>query len=174
MGEGRRMFVQTKKTLMKNRMLTLVAAALLVLSSCSQMNEQKYNDTVVNMYSGYVTNISSEMAAVSSSSDKQKSQAELKRIEQTTDSCIGVMNGLKPSDAAKEFHGKVLAVFQMIKTNFIPLASKMVRMDANGDADAYNKLVTEFTSLGVAIDQAESAAQSAQQAYASKIGMQMK
>jgi uncharacterized protein YdcH (DUF465 family) len=159
---------------MKNRILSLAALALIVLASCTQMNEQKYNDTVVNMYTTYSNSIGAKMSAIGNSSDKQKSLADVKSIEKTTDSCINVMNGLKPSEEAKDFHQKVLAVFQTVKADFVPLADKITNIDASQDVDAYNKLVDEYNNLNTKIDQAETAAQTAQQVYVSKVGMKIK
>lgn len=156
-----------------NRISFFVAASFL-LASCSQMNEQKYNETVVDMYDSYSNSVVGKMSAVGSTSDKQKVLADIKSIEKTTDSCIGVMKGLKPSEEAKDFHQKVLAVFQTVKSDFVPLAGKIAGTDANQDVDAYNKLVDDYNNLSTKIDQAESAARTAQMAYAAKVGMQIK
>ena len=161
---------------MKTRTLSLALVALIALASCSQMNEQNYNDTVVNMYSAYSSRLSATtlVNTISGGASKQKMLADIKNVERATDSCINVMNGLKPSKEAKDFHQKVLAVFQTVKSDFVPLANKITNMDADQDVAAYNKLVEEYNNLNTKIDRAETEAQTAQQVYVAKIGMKIK
>ncbi|HEU4609322.1 MAG TPA: hypothetical protein VFS31_14495 [Chitinophagaceae bacterium] len=153
----------------------ILATAVSGLVSCSQMNEQKYNDTVVNMYTDYSNNMTSKANMLSGgSTDKVKATELVNAMQKTTDSCITVMDGLKPSDAARDFHEKVLTVFRTVKNDFLPSARKLAGMQGSGDVDAYNKLVEEFNNTTSKLDKVETEAQAAQQVYVNKIGMKLR
>lgn len=159
---------------MKNRIFSLVTVAVIALASCNQMSEQKYNDTVVNMYSAYSNRITAEAGELSSSTDKARSLSVVKAIQKTTDSCITVMNGLKPSEAAKDFHQKVLTVFQTVKNEFVPAAQKLAEVQGSQDVEAANKLVEAFNIMATKLDKVETDAITAQKDYGQKVGMQIK
>ncbi|WP_118975562.1 hypothetical protein [Taibaiella koreensis] len=152
----------------------ILAAALVLFSACSQMSEKKYNDTVANMYTAYATNFASKVTAASSGTDKEKSMSELKSITKSTDSCISVMNGLKPSEAAKDFHEKVLKMFQIVKTDYVPAAEKLLNLNGSQDVEAYNKAIEAFNAAVNKINTGESDAQTAQRTYAAKVGIKIK
>jgi len=144
------------------------------LFSCKQMNEQSYNDTVVNMYGGYINTLTSKMDNISNEGvDKATSAAGVQSIEKATDSCIAEMNKLTPSEDAKDFHNKVVAVFQLIKSDVVPMANKINELKGSTDVAAYNALITDYNSVQSKLEAAENAAQTAQAAYAAKIGSKL-
>ncbi|WP_118952168.1 hypothetical protein [Taibaiella helva] len=158
---------------MKKSIFILAAAILCLMASCNQMSEKKYNDTVANMYQGYASAFTAKMSTFGSSDNKEQAMADLKSMAKTTDSCIGVMNGLKPSEDAKDFHQKVLGMFQLIKTDYVPAAEKLVSLKGSQDIDAYNNAVEQFNHVLTRINTEETATQAAQRAYASKVGMKI-
>lgn len=158
---------------MKKSIFVLAAAILCLMSSCNQMSEKKYNDTVANMYTSYAGTLMSKMSTVGNSDNKEQATADLKSMAKTTDSCIGIMNGLKPSEDAKDFHQKVVGMFQLIKTDYLPVAEKLVNLKGSQDIDAYNNAVEQFNQVLTRINTEETATQVAQRAYASKVGMKI-
>ena len=156
---------------MKATLTSVLAIIAISLFSCKQATEKSYNDTVVNMYGNYVNTLSSKMDKISDEKiDKAAAAVAVKEITQTTDSCIAEMNKLKPSEDAKDFHNKVVAVFQLIKSDIVPVANKMNDLKGSEDINSYNKLIEEYNAAQSKLDAAETAAQTAQQAYAAKLG----
>lgn len=158
---------------MKKSIFILLAAIVGLLSSCNQMSERKYNDTVANMYKSFATTLATRMSGMSGNESKDVILANLKSLDKTTDSCIGVMNSLKPSEDAKDFHQKVVAMFQLIKTDFLPAAEKLTNVKGSEDVEAYNSAVSQMNEATSKITTQEAATQAAQRAYAGKVGMKI-
>ena len=156
---------------MKKTLLAL-AAAVFLFTSCKEMNATSYNETVVNLYNRYTTGVASDIQHIENTGmDKTKTLEAVTHLEKLTDSCITVMNGLKPTEEAKEFHQAEMNVYNLMKGEFIPLMKKMA--DAKGNTDAYNNLVDSYNAMTQKLDKAESDAQTAQQAFAAKLGMKV-
>lgn len=158
---------------MKKSIFILLAAIAGLLSSCNQMSEKKYNDTVANMYKSFAVTLANRMSGVSGGDSKEVVLANLKSLNKTADSCIGVMNDLKPSEDAKDFHQKVVAMFQLIKTDFIPAAEKLTNLKGSQDVEAYNSAVSQMNEATTKITTEEAATQAAQRAYSAKVGMKI-
>lgn len=159
---------------MNYKISSVIILLALTLFSCSQVSEKKYNDTVANMYAAYSTTLSAKMNKITSeSADKSTALAEVKGIEQSTDSCINVLNGLHPSDKAKNFHEKVLTVLHTMKSEFVPLANKMAAMKGSDNVEEYNKLIESFNNMATKLTKEEEEAQSAQRDYVAKVGMEI-
>lgn len=160
---------------MNYKISSIIVLLAITLFSCSQVSEKKYNDTVANMYASYSTSLSTKMNKIASeSADKTTALAEVKGIEQSTDSCIKVMNGLHPSDKAKDFHEKVLTVMKTMKTEFVPLANKMAAMKGSDNIEEYNKMIEEFNTMATKLTKVEEDAQAAQRDYVAKVGMEIR
>ncbi len=157
----------------KTTTIALLLSFAVFITACN--NQVKYNDTVVNLYENYTTQITDQFQKIADEKIKKEDALVIvAALEKKTDSCIGVMNDLKPSDEAKDFHNKVTGVFSGVKTDYLPLAKQLAELKGTSDVDAYNKLVEDMNKAEVKITTLESEAIAAQQVYASKVGMQIK
>jgi hypothetical protein len=161
---------------MKRLLFSLTVGLLLFGSSCKQVSSQQYNDTVVNMYSSYTTKLSSGLTVLgSTTADAAKKQAAAEQIDRLTDSCTKVMNELKPVEEAKDFHTKMLQVYQAVKTDLVPLGRRIAAIPKPEDnVDAYNKLAEELDATSEKLDALETETQNAQAAFAAKVNMRVK
>ncbi len=158
----------------KFKTLVLAAAAALAFNSCTQQNAQKYNETVVGLYAGYVNNFGSDVNKITAEgTTKENAEAALKHMNVTTDSCLGVLNGLKPSDDAKDFHNKVVAVLNTVKAEAIPELQQLASLKGTDNVDAYNKVIDSYNATSDKISKLEDEAGKAQEAFAHKVGMKI-
>jgi hypothetical protein len=158
----------------KIKLLVLAAITAVAFNSCSQMNAQKYNETVVGLYSGYTNKLSSDLDKIAAEgTSKEAAEVALKNMTASTDSCLKVMNSLKPSDDAKDFHNKIVAVMNTVKTEVIPEMQKMASLKGTEDVTEYNKLIDGFNATNDKITKLEDEAGKAQEAFAQKVGMKV-
>ncbi len=155
--------------------MTAAAVGLSVFAtSCNQMDAQKYNNTVVGIYSAYSSQLTSKVnTLVSGSTSKEALEANFKALEKTTDSCIAVMEGLKPVADAKLFHEKTTTLFKTVKSDFLPEMKKMAELKGTENIEAYNKLVDEINATSQKISAQENEVNAAQVAFAQKVGMKV-
>lgn len=159
----------------KFKTIVLAAVAAVTFNSCSQMNAQKYNDTVVGLYSGYVNKLSSDLDKIAAEgTSKENAEAALKSMNSSTDSCLKVMGGLKPSDDAKDFHNKIVAVLNTVKTEAIPEMQKLVSLKGTDNVEEYNKIIDGYNTTNDKISKLEDEAGKAQQEFAKKVGMEIR
>lgn len=154
---------------MKKKIWALYLPVAFLAASCGQ-SETEYNTKVVGLYSSYTNKLSASMDKILDVENKELAGAELKKLEMMTDSCVTVLNGLKPSEAAADFHKKVLVVFQTAQKQLLPLAARMAAASKADDPSVYNTLADDFNKAHKSISDAEDEARSAQQAYAAKVG----
>lgn len=158
----------------KFKLLVLAVIAALAFNSCSQQNAMQYNDTVVGLYSGYVNKLSADLDKIAAEgTSKEAAEVALKDMTASTDSCLKVMNGLKPSDEAKDFHNKIVAVMNTVKAEVIPEMQKMASMKGTENVEEYNKLIDGFNATNDKITKLEDEAGKAQEAFAQKVGMKV-
>lgn len=159
----------------KIKVLVLALTTAVAFNSCSQMNAQKYNDTVVGLYDGYVTKLGSDLDKIASEgTTKEAAEAALKHMTTSTDSCIKVMNDLKPSDEAKDFHNKIVAVLTTVKGEVIPEMQKLASLKGTDNIDEYNKAIDGYNATNDKITKLEDEAGKAQEAFAKKVNMEIK
>lgn len=159
----------------KIKLLVLAAITAIAFNSCSQMDAQKYNDTVVGLYDGYVGKLSADLDKVAAeSTTKADAEAALKNITNNTDSCLKVMNDLKPSDDAKDFHTKIVAVLTTVKAEVIPEMQKLASLKGTDNVEEYNKAIDAYNATNDKITKLEDEAGKAQEAFAKKVNMEIK
>ena len=162
----------------KVKLFFLFGVLAVTLYSCSQMNAQKYNDAVTGLYKNYTDKLTKDIEEVlNENTTKENSNVTIKHIETLTDSCLGVMNGLKPMEEAKQFHEKVIAVFNGVKSSFIPDAKKLIALKGAGNVaanvDEYNKLIEHINTTQTQLEKLESEAIKAQEDFAKKLGREL-
>ncbi len=159
----------------KFKLLVLAAITAIAFNSCSQMDAQKYNDTVVGLYDGYVSKLSADLDKVASEgTTKADAETALKNMTNNTDSCLKVMNGLKPSDDAKDFHTKIVAVLTTVKGEVIPEMQKLASLKGTDNVEEYNKAIDAYNATNDKITKLEDEAGKAQEAFAKKVNMEIK
>ena len=165
---------QKQRNMKKIATLLFTGILAVTLYSCTQMNAKKYNDTVTTLYKNYTDKLTADIEGIlNDNTPKEASDAIVKRMEASTDSCIGVMNGLKPMDEAKQFHEKVVAVFNGVKSEFIPEAKKAIALKGSENIEAYNKLVEEINATQTKLEKLEDDAIKAQAEFANKVGSKL-
>lgn len=167
--------MKSTKKIQKAVMIASIAAGSIFMTSCSQVNATKYNDTVVGLYDGFATKLSSNVQTiVDEKTTKEVAAATSKALETTTDSCIKVMNDLKPMSEAKAFHEKTIGIFTTVKTEFLPEIQKMVALKGTTDVNAYNKLVESITATSDKVNKQEGEVKALQLEFAKKVNLQIK
>ncbi|MTG98914.1 MULTISPECIES: hypothetical protein [Myroides] len=162
---------------MKKKLFVLSLAAMLTFSCSKSTN---YNETVVNTYEAYTSEMGTIMDAVVSKDEKSKAEVgkSIERLEFLTDSCSTVMSKLEPSDAAKEFHGAVVDLYSTVKTDFIPVFKELMSLDEKNLNDdqiiQYNDLADKVNVVFDKIDKLEDKAISAQEKFAKSENLELR
>lgn len=153
---------------MKKLLLNVAIAGVLFLAACKS-STVNYNDTVVNLYAKYTTELQSLASNVENATDAAAKKAAIDRLSFITDSCTKVMNDLKPSDDAQKFHTSVTDLYATVKADFIPAYTKLLAIDKpEENVDAYNVVIEDVNKASQKITDLESKAMTAQREFAAK------
>ncbi len=154
------------------RIILSVATAIL-LASCGGSNIN-YNDQVVALHAYYTGEMDKAVTHANSTADAAAKIKSFETFELLTDSCTKVLNELKPTEEAQDFHNAVIALYSSVKADYIPVYKKLLVIE-NPDANlhAYNKLVDETNAASSKINQLENAAIAAQRVFAQKINSRL-
>lgn len=153
--------------------LTLVATVAIAFTACGGSNVN-YNETVVNLYDRYITQMSNMIGETSSDTDIATKKAAISSLENLTDSCTAVMAKLEPNEDAKGFHEAVTKLYATIKSDFIPVYNKLLAIEnPEEDVDEYNKLIDEVNAVSEKVSKLEDEAIKAQTEFAKKVNMKV-
>lgn len=155
------------------KMTILAVVAALAFAACSA--EGNYNDTVVNLYEKYSSEMERVIDETNSDADASAKLAAIERLSALTDSCTTVMSGLKPNEDAKDFHQAVTGLYDVIRSEFIPVYRSLLALeDTEENIEEYNRLVDEANAVAEKLDAQEDKAISAQHEFAQKMNMQLR
>jgi len=152
--------------------IALLLSFAVLISACK--NQVNYNDTVVDLYGKYTTQLATQFEKIADEkTTKEAALAIVAELDKKTDSCTKVMNDLKPSEEAKDFHNKVTGLFGSVKTEYLPLAKQLAELKGDSNIDAYNKLIEDISKAEKKVTTLEGQAIAAQKVYADKVGMKV-
>lgn len=159
---------------MKTINMTIMAVVTAIaFTACS--SDGNYNDTVVNLYEQYSTEMERVIGETNSDADASVKLSAIERFDKLTDSCSTVMNGLKPNEDAKDFHHAVTELYSVIKSDFIPVYKRLLAIENPDDnVDEYNQLVDEANAVADKVSTQEDKAIRAQNEFAQKVNMQLR
>ena len=125
-------------------------------------------------YSTFINSLNTDMQIVSQNEDTTLQNEARARLSRITDSCINVMNQLKVSEEAKDYHLAVNEVYNEVKYSYLPALNEALalkKVDSIGGD--YNKAVATFSEVTAKVDKLQANAVQKQKDYVKKLDQKL-
>ena len=138
---------------------------------------QQYNDTVVGTYNYFMKAVGSHLSVIGHSAEETDSAVAI--LQPLTDSCLQVMRQTKPLKESGDFHKKVTAVYESVKTELLPAAAALGKLQAVEDSTAiknpemHQSLIQDFTKANEHLKILKEQANEAHRQYAKNLGIKI-
>lgn len=151
---------------MKKIYLLLSVIILCLTLSCNLQSAINYNETVVDLYEHYSDQVSTVIDDYSDGEDITSTFEKITALEKLSDSCIQVMQKLKPAKEAENFHQETTKIYHIVKTNLIPQLRELIKLEETESPDElYNQKIDDLNQTIDAIEEQENKAIAAQEQF---------
>lgn len=152
---------------MIKKIYSLLSAIIVCLTlSCNQQSAINYNDTVVDLYEHYSDQVSTVIDDYADGGELTSTLEKIIGLEILSDSCIQVMQNLKPAKEAENFHQETTKLYHLVKTNLIPQLRELIKLEETESSDElYNRKIDDLNQTIDAIEEQENKAIAAQEDF---------